>query len=309
MITVPENAKDERLDRFLSERRPERSRSAWQKEIKAGRVLVNGHRLTPHYALKSGEEIEIQAPEEPRARIVEPPPLVIIAEEIDFLVVHKPAGLLVHPTDHSTEPTLVDALTKHDPTIRSIGEPGRPGIVHRIDRDASGVLVVAKTKKMYEHLKAQFAARAIHKEYMAIVHGNLPKDAGDITFTIARSRRGGRMAARPADADGRAARTHYEVVSRFAGATLVRVMPETGRTHQIRAHFHALGCPIIGDTLYRTKESRKAQAKGPPLRLMLHATKLTFGNLNGELHTYEAPLPEAFTTYLHTLEDSHTKKL
>lgn len=239
----------------------------------------------------------------------------IIDETPNFLVIEKPAGLLVHPTVHHEGPTLVDKLVAHYPKIKKVGDdPERPGIVHRLDREVSGLMVVAKTPEMFEHLKQQFAGRTIHKEYIALVCGKLSKDEGKIDFVIARSRRGGRMAARPSSQDGREAKTHYEVIERFPNATLVRVMPETGRTHQIRAHFHALGHPLVGDRLYRTKKQRRKElqkfkdeetqmlGKQKITRLMLHATTLSFPDLEGKIKTFESSPPAEFLNFIKTLK-------
>ncbi|MBI4280636.1 RluA family pseudouridine synthase [Candidatus Uhrbacteria bacterium] len=321
-MKTSEEVRGKRLDRWLTETHPEHSRSFWQKEIKAGRVKVNKEMAPVHYFLKGGEEIQIitdtDTDTEKQKKLS---PLEIIAEESEFLVINKPTGLLAHPTDHHQEPTLVDALVKYDPAIANVGpNRRRPGLVHRLDRLVSGVMVVAKTNPMFAHLKKQFADRQVKKEYIALVEESLPKDAGEITLAIGRSRRGGRMAARPSDASGatrrvvldermankgsptyvgkdREAKTSYEVIKRLPRATLVRVMPKTGRTHQIRAHFHALGHPIVGDPLYRTKAQRhkstEAQSKMAP-RLMLHAQKLSFTDLAGNFQTFEAPLPKEF---------------
>ncbi len=240
--------------------------------------------------------------------------LSLLAEETDFLVVDKPAGLLVHPTNQETGSTLVDFLLSDYPSLKSIGEnPERPGIVHRLDREVSGLMVIPKTQVMFVHLKKQFAEHQVKKEYLALVHGRLPKEEGEINFVIARSRRGGRMAARPPSQEGREARTRYEVEQRFPQATLARVFPETGRTHQIRAHFHALGHPLVGDRLYRLKKQRRKELqkyKSETIqklgsleipRLMLHATKLSFLDLAGQVRDFTSPLPPEFKKFLDQL--------
>lgn len=306
-MIIPETARGMRLDRYLVRKHPKDSRAHWQKEIKAGRVLLNGKIVTPHVALKGGELITTLKKVKMKTKI-SPPPLAIIAETPDYLVIDKPTGLLVHPTAKHAEGTLVDALVKHYPSIRTIGEnKNRPGIVHRLDREASGVMVIAKTQAMFEHLKTQWKLHEVHKEYNALVSGKLLKQVGSISFSIARSRRGGRMAARPESHAGRSARTNFEVIEMFPTATLVRVMPETGRTHQIRAHFHALGHSLVGDPLYRTKiqrkkdrDSKKSKSAEAP-RLMLHATKLSFTDLAGKPQTFSSPPPVAFTDYIKTL--------
>lgn len=252
--------------------------------------------------------------------------LKIIKETPEFIIIDKPTGLLTHsdtplrpgsakttPGEQgsgglsseapkakedkkSKEPTLVDLLLKKYPGLAKIGDPERPGIVHRLDKETSGLLVVARTPEMFEHLKKAFASREVKKEYTLLVHGKLSKDEGEIDFVIARSRRGGRMAARPTSQEGRGAKTSYEAIKQLPNKTLVRAMPETGRTHQIRAHFHALGHPIVGDPLYKTKKQRRKDLQKPQKtsRMMLHATKLSFPDLSGKIQTFKSPLPEDF---------------
>lgn len=306
-MKIPAKAQGLRLDRWLAERFSEHSRSFWQKEVNAGRVFINDEAVTPHLALRGGETLTLVKAGKPEKKII--PALIVIAEEPDFLIIEKPAGLLVHPTDTSTEPTLVDALLAHDPAIAKVGDdPKRAGIVHRLDKLVSGVMVIAKTQEMFRHLKAQFAARDIEKEYLALAHGKVKQESGEITFPIGRSRRGGRMAARPLDAEGREAKTNYEIIERFANATLLRVRPETGRTHQIRAHFHALGYPLVGDPLYRPKSQRHIGKKPQRLgqieipRLMLHATMLSFTDVQGEQRNFETPPPAEFNEFLKKLK-------
>lgn len=299
--------KDKRLDHFLVENYPEKSRSYWQKEVKAGRVLVNAKVVPPHLFLKGGENIEItkaQKHESTKSK-KQIPKLEIIDETADYIIINKPVGLLVHPTDISKEATLVDALVKHFPAIKKVGnDKSRPGIVHRLDRLVSGVMVVAKTPAMYEHLKKSFGDRKVKKEYLALVHGPLTKDTDTISFSISRSRRGGRMAAKPEGEEGKPATTSYDVLERFSNMTYVSAKPETGRTHQIRAHFHAIGHPIIGDPLYRTrnqkahKARKRESAKAEATRIMLHAFKLSFSDLQGKTKIYEVPPPADFSNFI-----------
>lgn len=278
--TIPFELDQERLDQALVKLSPDRSRGQWQKLIKAGAVLVDGTANTsPHSPVREGSEIRIvEAPAKPvNAKVFKPlPPLDIIAETEDWLVINKPAGLLVHPVAHSDEQTLVDSLIQHCAAIAKVGgEPDRPGIIHRLDRDVSGLMIVAKTERAFEELKRQFQQREIKKKYLALVHGELAKDSGDIRFKLARSTTKGRMAARPeTDAtEGKASWTHYTVLERLPHATLIAVDIFSGRTHQIRAHLFALGHPIVGDTLYLKKNTdRRHEAP----RLMLQSTDLVF---------------------------------
>jgi len=272
----------ERLDIFLTEKLAPLSRSAIQKAIKNGQITINEKKTTVHHLLKTGEKIQfheskkdsiiVPAIEKKREPIQNP---TIIAESDAWLVINKPAGLLVHPDTKTQEGTLVDWLIKHDPKIAKVGEnPERPGIVHRLDKEVSGLMVIAKTQAAYESLQEQFAQHKIEKIYLAFVHGEVSKEEGDIKFRIARSSTKARMAARPSGEDeGRAAWTHYAIKERFVGATLVEVQILSGRTHQIRAHFLALGHPIIGDELYkRLKTDRRINAP----RLMLQSIGLSF---------------------------------
>ncbi len=222
-------------------------------------------------------------------------PLRIIAETDAWLVINKPAGLLVHPASETdTEPTLIDALLAHDPKIAKVGpEPERPGIIHRLDRDVSGLMVVAKTQAAYDDLQTQFRERKIDKTYLALVHGVMELDEGDIRFKLARSTTKGRMAARPVEkSEGKVAWTHYAVLERLPGATLLRVNIFSGRTHQIRAHLFALGHPVFGDTLYKRRQSdRRNEAP----RLMLQSIELSFRDpVSGEKQTFTLDSDPAF---------------
>jgi 23S rRNA pseudouridine1911/1915/1917 synthase len=230
------------------------------------------------------------------------PKLKILYEDKDVLVVEKPAGLLVHPTGAKREEeTLVDAVRTHFPGIDGVGEdPTRPGIVHRLDKDVSGVMVVAKSQAMFKSLKAQFTGRDVEKEYLALVYGKLPKDTGTINFKLARSKAHGRMTARSGDQEGKEAITHYEVIERFKTATFVRVHILTGRTHQIRAHFKGLGYPLIGDTLYQRRKIRNIRPI-PLDRVFLHAHKLTITLPDGLRKTFESPLPDTLKQLMETL--------
>ena len=280
---------DKRLDIFLTEQLPSLTRSAIAKRIKAEKALVNGKARSVHHFLKTGDAVDFSdtEPAKPRAAarataatttasLEALPPLVILEETPDWLVIDKPAGLLVHTDSaHLNTPSLVDLLVKHVPGIEKIGEdPERPGIVHRLDREVSGLMVVAKTQAAFDTLKQQFASHSVDKTYLALVHGELPQDEGDIKFRIARSTSKARMAARPEnEKGGKAAWTHYKVLERYVGATLCELTILSGRTHQIRAHMHGLGSPVMGDPLYTLRQTdRKLQ----PPRLLLQSIRLSF---------------------------------
>lgn len=289
--TIDDEAANERLDVFLTSALEGQSRSSIQKAIKQGQVLVNGKTTTVHHFLKLGDEIawdETSGTTErparrPSVKIQAPSPkpfhastdLNILAETADWIVIDKPAGLLVHPDEVSEEPTLIDGILKHDSKIAKVGEdPNRPGIVHRLDREVSGLMIIAKNQDAFDFLKEQFGQRKIKKTYLALVHGEISQDFGDIKFRIARSTSKARMAARPQqEEEGKAAWTHYRVLERFRGATLVELEILSGRTHQIRAHMHALGHPVMGDALYALRRTDR-NVKAP--RLMLQSVGLTF---------------------------------
>jgi 23S rRNA pseudouridine1911/1915/1917 synthase len=277
-----------RLDVFVAENIDSLTRAQAKKHIESGEFLVNKKSATVHHFLKEGDMItrvtdvgdrtkkklpHVSAPET-RPTIVAPK-LNIIAETPDWIVVEKPAGVLMHPDSENESGTLIDAVIKHAPQVAKVGEdPGRPGIVSRLDKDVSGLVVIAKTQDAFDDLKRQFGEHSVHKEYLALVHGEVPREEGDLKFRIARSTTKARMAARAQSSEGgQAAWTHYDTIQKFRGATLLKLQILTGRTHQIRAHLHAFGHPVIGDTLYKQRlPERKMEAP----RLMLQSISLAF---------------------------------
>jgi 23S rRNA pseudouridine1911/1915/1917 synthase len=228
--------------------------------------------------------------------------LPILYEDDDVIVFEKPAGVLVHPAPGQKGPTIVDALVEHAPQMKTVGEdPSRPGIMHRLDKLASGLMIAAKTQPAFEHLKRQFAERKTKKEYVALVYGRLPKDTGTINFPLSRSRKTGKMIAMPKGSEeGKEAITHYEVLDRFKTATLVKVTIETGRTHQIRSHFRAIDHPLVGDPLYFKKKMKNIRRIDLP-RLFLHAERLTIRLPSGETKTFTSALPVELRDLLATL--------
>lgn len=227
----------------------------------------------------------------------------IIAQADNYLAIDKPAGLLVHSAPGKTETTLADELLAQYPALKGIGDSaGRPGIVHRLDRDVSGLMVVAKTQSMFLELKRQFQRHEVLKEYTALVHGVLTpsQEHGIIDKPIGRSHTGrGRMAAYSHDQnDGREAKTEYWVIKRLRHHTLLRVRIHTGRPHQIRVHLFALGYPVVGDTVYQQKRIKPAKIN----RIFLHASKLGFKDLEKQYHEYESELPKELTDFLATLK-------
>ncbi len=295
-----------RLDTFLREKFPAVSRGAWQRLIEQGHVRVNGKSIKPTHSPRAGEQVEIHWPEaRPAEARPEAMPLDILFEDKSLLVLNKPAGLVVHPAAGHEEHTLVNALLHHcRGSLSGIGGVARPGIVHRLDKDTSGCLVVAKNDETHLALAAQFAKRQVKKIYDAIVCGELARDSGEIRAAIARhpSHRK-RMAARDDDA-GRAAHTSYRVLERLNAATFVEAQIHTGRTHQVRVHFQFLGHPLVGDETYGARQNKKlTELTGyKPPRVLLHARELSFVHPRTENEmSFEAPLPADFREALKIL--------
>lgn len=298
-----------RLDVFLQAQDTGRSRSQIQKLIKEGLVTVNEKKVSPHHFLKVGDMITLSSRAE---RSEERDPDVhstprVITETDEYIIIDKPAGMVVHPSEarlrrsgSEGEPfTLVDWLLECYPAMRTVGaDPVRPGIVHRLDKDASGVMVVARTQESFESLVRQFKLRQIKKEYQILVHGQVTPREGVIDLPIGRSKQQyTRRAAHTSE--GRPAVTRYAVLEQLKGVSLVRVVPETGRTHQIRVHFFAKGNPVVGDTVYISKKIKKIAAP----RLMLHAERLGFHNLSGEWQEYTVAPDEDFQKVIDAISD------
>ena len=228
----------------------------------------------------------------------------IIKETADYLVLEKPAGLLTHPTLAQEPDSVASWVVAHYPEVATVGENStvRPGIVHRLDKDTSGVIVVARTPAMYTHLKQQFQDRLTEKEYVALAYGSMTDDHGVIDLPITRSNAGTMTGSRDPDDDRtlREAKTEWWVGKKFTDATLLRIKIYTGRTHQIRAHLKAIGHPVVGDALYRAKLRWKKNLPLPP-RLFLHARQLSFTDLAGARQTFTAKPPQEFTEYLKQL--------
>lgn len=287
-----------RLDVFLSSSTG-LPRNQMQHAIRGGLVQVNGVARSAHYPVRENDDITLVKLELPSVPVAVPQEPTIIAEEQDYYVIDKPAGLLVHPVGKKSEPALIDWLVEHDPAIASVGDILRPGIVHRLDRNVSGLMVVARTQAMFDTLAAQFRQHQILKIYTALVYGSPKTEEGTLTFRIGRSKHHGRMAARPASGEGKDAITTYDVLQRFATTALLSVRILTGRTHQIRAHLFAAGFPVVGDQLYPIRH----KVNVPPLdRIFLHASKLGFTDLAGKKHEFERPLPEELERYLASLK-------
>ncbi len=273
-----------RLDKFVGDRCPELSRTHAQKLIADGCITVNGQAVKASLRLSPGDSVNITIlPPPPSPLSPEKIPLHIIYEDDDLLVVDKPAGLAVHPAPGHPGHTLVNAILSHYPHLADIGDSPRPGIVHRLDKDTSGVMLVAKNRVAQANLSEQFRGHTVVKAYLALVRGKLTPENGIIEAAIGRDpRHRQRMAV---VSRGREARTEYRVIRYLDGFTLLEVMPATGRTHQIRVHLAAIGFPVVGDATYGVKSPHLS-------RQFLHACKLGF-NLpsTGEYVEFESELP------------------
>ncbi len=228
----------------------------------------------------------------------------IIAETPDYVVVEKPIGMLAHPTMAGETNTLADFIVKKYPAIKRVGDdPMRPGIVHRLDKEASGLMVIARTQKMFNHLKDQFKNRTVTKEYMALVHGQMPRDWDEINFPISRSETADRMAAIPESeaVRGKEAKTEFLVEKNFVNFSLIRVKIHTGRMHQIRVHLLAYNHPLVGDPLYFQKKQKRVWDEKLG-RLFLHSAKIGFNDLDGERQEFTSPLPKELDEFLKLLK-------
>jgi 23S rRNA pseudouridine1911/1915/1917 synthase len=302
-FTLEQSHPGERLDIFLREKFPAVSRGAMQRLIEQGHIRVNGQPTKATHNPRAGDTIEITFPEaRPAEAQPEDIPLDILFEDNSLLVINKPAGLVVHPAAGHEEHTLVNALLHHCAgSLSGIGGVARPGIVHRLDKETSGCLVVAKNDETHLALSEQFSSRVVKKIYNAIVCGEVPREAGEIHAAIARHPTHRKRMAVHDDNDGRAAHTSYRVVEKLNHATLVEAQIHTGRTHQIRVHFLHLGYPVAGDETYGAKQNKKLQEQthyAAP-RVLLHAKELTFVHprTKKEMH-FSAPLPKDFKTAL-----------
>ena len=287
--------RSKRLDQFLRERLPQYSRSRLQDWIDQGRVLVDGSAQKRSYLLKGSERIHVEPGELPPLRATpEDLPIQVLYEDADVIAINKPAGMVVHTGAGRHSGTLVNAVLHRFGKLSGVGGELRPGIVHRLDRFTSGVILIARNDAAHRHLAEQFASRQVEKIYVALVHGALKNDAGRITAPITRDPvTRVRMTARLAR--GRQAITSYEVLKRFKESTLLEVKIGTGRTHQIRVHLASIGHPVVGDKLYGAPASELG-------RYFLHARQITFtGPASGERITIAAPLPPDLVAYLDAL--------
>ncbi|MCS7090238.1 MAG: RluA family pseudouridine synthase [Verrucomicrobiota bacterium] len=294
-FVIEQSRPGERLDVFLRQRYPAMSRSAILRLMEQGCIRVNGRRVKPTHTPRAGELVEVEWPE-PVAATLQPVfmPLDILYEDEWLLVLNKPPGLVVHPAAGHETHTLVHALLHHCAgRLSGVGGVCRPGIVHRLDKDTSGVMVVAKTDAAHLGLARQFARRQVNKVYHALVCGWLQQDHGEIHAAIARHP-SHRKCMTVSEERGRLAHTSFRVLERLPEATLVEAELHTGRTHQIRVHFQHIGHPVVGDRTYGARANRRLSERlgfDPP-RQMLHASRLSLVHpISGELMSWDAPWP------------------
>ena len=297
-LAVPPEDAGGRVDAWLAGRQESLTRSVAARLLEEGQVTCEGKPLPKNYRLRGGETVQLTLPEpEETELLAQDIPLDVVYEDEDVIVINKPKGLVVHPAPGHADGTLVNALLHHcGDSLSGIGGEKRPGIVHRIDRDTSGLIIAAKNDFAHQRLSAQLADHSLARTYECIVTGNLREDSGTVDAPIGRDRRDRKkMAVVP---DGRRAVTHWEVIARYPGFTHVRCRLETGRTHQIRVHMAYLGHPILGDTVYG------ARKPVPGLQgQCLHAVGLRFVHpRTGETVELTCPLPEEFQRELKKLE-------
>jgi 23S rRNA pseudouridine1911/1915/1917 synthase len=282
-----------RLDHYLQEQLPQFSRSRLQNWIKEGRVLVNGAAAKPSLVLHGGESVEVSSADPPPLQAApEDLPLDILYEDASVIAINKPAGLVVHAGAGARSGTLVNRLVHHFTTLSQVGGDLRPGIVHRLDKGTSGVLLVARNDAAHRALAAQFASRTVEKTYLALVHRKVPNEQGRVTAPITRDPvRRIRMTAKLGT--GRSALTEYRVLRRFEKFTYLEVRIGTGRTHQIRVHLASIGHPVAGDRLYGAPAAE---------RIFLHAWRIAFTSpaVNQRV-TVEAPVPPDLAHWLAAL--------
>ena len=300
--TIEEQQAGERIDKAVSSLQTEWSRTQIGNWVSEGVLTVNGEVVKPKYKVKTGDIIEITVPEaEPLEILAEDLHLDIVYEDADVLVVNKPKGMVVHPAPGHTTGTLVNGLMYHCQDLSGINGVMRPGIVHRIDKDTSGLLMVAKNDTAHESLVNQLVAKTVTRKYTALVHGHIAHDKGTIDAPIGRDTKD-RQKQAVVDS-GKHAVTHFQVIERFGDYTLVECRLETGRTHQIRVHMNYIGFPLVGDPKYGPRKTIDFGGQ------VLHAGVLGFTHpVTGEYLEFSAPLPEDFENVLTELRNPQVKK-
>lgn len=298
-LILPELGQDQRVDIFLSQRYPQISRSSLQRLIQENRVKINGQNIKTSYRLKTGDLVEIDLVAfVPQKELILPEniPIKCLFEDEHILVIEKPSGLVVHPGAGNSQHTLVNALLFFCPSLSGVGEKNRPGIVHRLDKETSGVMVVAKTQLAYGELQRQFKAREVDKLYLGLVWGKMPEKTGQITWPVGRHEKK-RQRISTKTRKPKEAETHFTLRQEWEEFSLLEIKPLTGRTHQIRVHFAAFGHPVVGDTRYGRKKINLRLS-----RVFLHAFQLAFVHPGSKIRMeFSSPLPLELSEFLEKL--------
>ena len=300
-IIVKENKENKRLDSYIAEEKSELSRTTIKRLLENAQILVNGTKQKASYKPETGDLIQINMPELCNTELVaQDIPVPVIYEDKDIIVVNKPKGMVVHPANGNPDKTLVNAiLAMCKDSLSGIGGEIRPGIVHRLDKDTSGLLIVAKNDLAHINMSKQIQDRQVIKKYIALVRGIVPEDEATIDMPIARSKKDRKKMA--VDKDGKNAVTHFKVLKRYDKYTLLELKIDTGRTHQIRVHMSYIGHPVVGDTTYSNGKNEFG-IEGQ----MLHAKYLEFKHpITGETLKLEAPLPQYFENVLKKLDEDN----
>jgi 23S rRNA pseudouridine1911/1915/1917 synthase len=290
---VSPESKPVRLDTFVS-LQCNLTRSYIQKLIREGMVTVNSSAEKNSHKVRGGDHVEILIPDKPENDLEpEDIPLDILWEDDHIIVINKPPNLVMYPAAGNRNGTLMNGLVSICANLSSVGAPLRPGVIHRLDKDTSGVIVIAKNDNAYYDIARQFKNREVKKTYLALIYGNLQEDKGEITTAIGRSLSDRKKMSTRTKA-GKEAVTKFEVLKRLGSATLLKVRIITGRTHQIRVHFSSIGSPVLGDTIYGKKSSLRIGQKTIKFnRQMLHAYSLILKHpVNGDILEFKAPVPE-----------------
>lgn len=300
-IIVKENKENKRLDSYIAEEKSELSRTTIKRLLENAQILVNGTKQKASYKPETGDLIQINMPELCKTELVaQDIPVPVIYEDKDIIVVNKPKGMVVHPANGNPDKTLVNAiLAMCKDSLSGIGGEIRPGIVHRLDKDTSGLLIVAKNDLAHINMSKQIQDRQVIKKYIALVRGIVQEDEATIDMPIARSKKDRKKMA--VDKDGKNAVTHFKVLKRYDKYTLLELKIDTGRTHQIRVHMSYIGHPVVGDTTYSNGKNEFG-IEGQ----MLHAKYLEFKHpITGETLKLEAPLPQYFENVLKKLDEDN----
>lgn len=297
-IVVQDNKQNKRIDAYIAEKETKLSRTAIQRLLEEENILVNGKKQKASYKPETGDIIQINLPEATQTKLIaQDIPVPVIYEDKDIIVVNKPKGMVVHPANGNPDKTLANAiLAMCKDSLSGIGGEIRPGIVHRLDKDTSGLLIIAKNDTAHINMSKQIQDRKVTKKYIALVRGTVPENEATIDMPIARSQKDRKKMA--VDKKGKEAVTHFKVLARYDKYTLLEIKIDTGRTHQIRVHMSYIGHPVIGDEVYSNGKN-EFNVKGQ----MLHAKYLKFKQpVTGEELELEAPIPEYFEDVLKKLE-------